>query len=150
MNFQDQTENEIIGHCSLAEKIRMIEMKAEGKPIVSICKKLDRDEMTVRRWLKRWTEERSVDARPRTGRTRKMSELEEAKMLVFLQTHQTATLREIKSAIGLTCSVRTIDDHLKDNKIHTFNASLKPSHFPHHLQARLSFARFFQKWSLAK
>ena len=150
MNFQVQTEDEIIGHCSLAEKIRMIEMMAEGKPIASICEELDRDEMTVRRWLKRWTEERSVDARPRTGRTRKISDLEQAKMLVFLQTHQTATLREIKSAIGLTCSVRTIDDYLKGNKIHTFNAPLKPSHFPHHLKARLSFARFFQKWSLAK
>ena len=145
-----QLQNEIVGHCSLTEKIRMIEMKAEGKPIASICEELDRDETTVRRWLNRWTEERLVDARPRTGRPKKISESEEAKMLCFLHTHQTATLREIKSAIGLTCSLRTIDDYLTANKVRSFNAPLKPSHFPHHLQARLSFARFFQKWSLAK
>ena len=128
----------------------MIEMKAGGKSVSSISAELDRDETTVRRWLKRWKNEHLIDAHPRSGRKRKMSELDEVKMLVFLQTNQTATFREIKTAIRLNFSLRTINDHLQANKVHTFNAPLKPSHLPHHLLARLSFAKFFKKWSISK
>ena len=150
MSLELQTHRQTTGHCSLAEKIKMIELKANGKPISSISEEMNRDEMTVRRWLTRWKNESAVEVRPRSGRKRKMSELDEAKMLVFLQTNQSATLREIKTKVELECSLRTINDYLKANKVHSFNAPLKPSHFPHHLVARLSFAKFVKKWSLSK
>lgn len=137
-------------HCTLLEKIRMIQLKAEGKSTALISEQLGRDESTVGRWLTRWTQESSTDVRRRCGRKRKISELQEAKMLVFLQTHQTATVREIKFALRLTCSMRTVDDYLKANKVHQFKAPLKPSHFPCHLQARLSFAKFVKNWLLSK
>ena len=144
----DQVES--TKHCSVNEKIRMIQMKASGEPIASISEEVNRNESTIRRWLSRWEDESSIDVRRRCGRKRKISELEEAKMLVFLQTNCSATVREIKHAIGLSCSLRTIDDYLKANKVRSFNAPLKPSHFPHHLAAGLSFAKFFKNWSFSK
>ena len=150
MSFEHQTHRQKTGHCSLTEKIQMVELKANAKSIPSISEELNRDETTVRRWLKRWKSERAVDVRPRSGRKREMSELDEVKMLFFLQTNQSATLREIRTKVDLKCSLRTINEYIKANKVHSFNAPLKPSHFPHHLAARLSFAKFVKKWSLSK
>ena len=127
MSSQRRRAEETFEHCSLVEKIRMIEMKAEGKSVLSIGQETGRHETTVRRVLNRWNTERSVDARPRSGRHRKMTELMQAKMLVYIQTHRTATLREIKLALGTTCSLRTINDYFTANQVYSFDAPLKPS-----------------------
>lgn len=143
----EKGNNDTIKFCSLPEKIKMIELKAKGNSIVTICEEIGRSEKTVRRWLSRWTDEQSIDTRPRSGRKRKLTHLEEAKMLVYLQTHSTATIREIKSELGLNCCLKTIDNYLKEDKVHSFKAPLKPSHFPIHLKARLTFSKFMKRWN---
>ena len=110
-----------------------------------------RDQRTVRRWLTRWQNNETTDNLPRSGRIAKLSESQQVKLLNYIQTNLNATLNEIKSALELNCCTRTINNYLKRNKVHSFKADKKPSHFPVRLKARLSFAKIikssFRQWN---
>lgn len=134
-------------HCSSSEKIKIIELNAKGLSVDDISDEVGRDQRTVRRWLGRWEMENTIDTRYRSGRSRVLNHLNQARLIAFLLRNPTSTLREIKVNLGLVCSTRTIDDYLKYNKIHTFDSPRKPAHFPVHLKARFEFARLMKNWN---
>lgn len=133
-------------HCSSTEKIKMIESKAFGHSVNEISDAAGRDQRTVRRWLKRWTNEDTIDTRPRSGRRFQLNHRDQVKLLAFVLKNPSATLREMKTALEFTCTIKTIDNYLDRNKVKSFIAPKKPSHYPRHLDARFTFAKILRNW----
>lgn len=108
-------------------------MNARRKSINDICYETGLNQRTVRRWLKRWRNENLIDSYIRPGRALQLNHLDQVKLIAFALRNPLATLREMKVSLGFACSIRTINDYLQRNKLNTFDAPKKPSHFPTHL-----------------
>lgn len=136
----------VYNHCSSNEKIKIIELNASGYAIDEICDTVGRNQRTVRRWLHRWRNDNTIDANPRSGRRLELNHTDQVKLIAFTLRNPTSTLREIKTALEFTCSRKTIDNYLKQNKVCSFIAPRKPCHYPRHLEARFTFAKILRNW----
>jgi transposase len=132
---------------TLNQKIEIIELSAMGLKPVEIAKQLKKDPKTVRLWMKRWREERSVDAKSRSGRPEKISDENKAKILSAVQCERNVTASKLKRDCAIQVTERTITNFLNKNGYKSYIAPKRPFHMPNHLIARSKFSEEVSNWS---
>ena len=136
-------------YLSLNEKVKLIELYARGNSVVEIAFIVKRDPKTIRLWIRRWLNG-SIESLPRSGRKQALTESQQVKLLAAVQRKQVWSAVDLKKELCFTCHVRTIRNYLYLNGVHCFKAPKRPTHFPHHLAARKTFAEILKKLWKAK
>lgn len=130
----------------LTERIKMVEMQARGECVRDIATTLQRDPKTIDLWLSRWNDQNSLAVCQRSGRENVLDLETQFKIVAKVQTHPTMTANELKSALYLTCTERTITNFLNKSLLNSYKAGKKPFHFRHHREARVSFSELLLQW----
>lgn len=129
------------------QKIEIIEMSAKGMSVPQIAKELKRDPKTVRLWLKRWQEDKSIDAKARSGRPKKLNSDQQAAVIARIQVDRNVTAFTIKEECKIDANERTITNYLNKNGYNSYVAPKRPFHLPVHIAARLGFANELKDWT---
>ena len=131
---------------TLVERAAIVTLHHEGYNGSEIAHELRCSEKTVALWIHRWQEQHSLEDKERTGRPRCTTDEEDAKMQELAEEKKFTTPKEIKNALQLPVSSRTVRRRL--DEIHLLGRVARHE-YPYtdsDIRRRLSFAEGYSNW----
>ena len=92
---------------SLITKVRIVEMTAAGKTQLEIATNLGVNQSTISRVIRRWRNDRELEARKRSGCPAKLNNRDHCQLARTAQQNPRASLRELIQIAGLNISEPT-------------------------------------------
>lgn len=88
-------------HLNEKEKLTIIELKSKNAKIITISKRIKRNESTVRTFLKRYRKNKTLVNRRQTGRPRKLTPKQRRRLLREAKINRRHSVKKIRSDLGL-------------------------------------------------
>lgn len=124
----------------IAERAQIVGMWRAGATVPNIALEMGRSTKTIRRWIRRWEEEGSVETRPRSGRPRVTSARMDAMIVAAATAHPKRTSVEHTRDLGLNCHHMTTRRRLHEAGINCYIPAHKGWLTPTNKESRLGFA----------
>src|SRR5258708_6278530 len=134
-------------HCSNEEKTRILLLYNISGNYRWVGNMVQRNPMTVRRWVERWEDEGHMRRRAGSGRPYCTEDEDEYRIHMAATNFPFANAATIRTVLGLDCSPATVRRVLEGVGLERYVAREKDALTDDHRQQRLHFAQLRAHWT---